>query len=294
LAEVPGGRAKQGGIRVGREAAAAILAARQNDGSFGSQSWAIGDQPGQWRPTPPFFGSGGAWVGHMKPFAIPSASMFGTLGPPALSSSTYADDLNEVELLGSASSTVRTPDQTEAAIWWHDRHLVEWEIKRQLATTQRLNTLEAARMFALVDITQVDAAIVCFTEKERWSFWRPITAVQLADSDGNPATAGDPAWTPLLITPPFPEYTSGHLCGTAALMDTLKFFFRRDDVAFSAYSVDSGTTRHFGSFSQALAEVLEARIWGGVHFRSADIDGASIGTGVSAYVTHHYFRRVRR
>jgi hypothetical protein len=220
--------------------------------------------------------------------------MFRTPGPPALSSSAYADDLNEVKELGSVSSTVRTPDQTEAAIFWHDRHLAEWEIKRQVATTQRLNTLEAARMFAMVDVAQVDSGIVCFTEKEKWSFWRPITAIPLADSDGNPATAGDPAWTSLLITPPFPEYTSGHACTTSAAMHTFKFFFERDDIAFSAYSAESGTTRHFGSFSQALAEVIEARIWGGVHFRSADREGANIGTGVSTYVTHHYFRRLRR
>lgn len=294
LAEVSGGAAKQGGIRVGHEAAGALLAARQNDGAFGPETWAVGDQPGQWRPTPPFFGSGGAWVAHMKPFAIPNASMFRTPGPPALTSSAYADDLNEVQQVGSVSSTVRTADQTEAAIFWHDRHLAEWEIKRQVATTQRLNTLEAARMFAMVDVAQVDSGIVCFVEKEKWSFWRPVTAIQLADSDGNPATAADPSWMPLLITPPFPEYTSGHACTTSAAMHTFEFFFGRDDIAFSASSAESGTTRHFGSFSQALAEVIEARIWGGVHFRSADREGANIGAGVSTYVTHHYFRHLRR
>ena len=123
LAEVPGGIARRGGIRVGREAAAAIIEARHNDGAFGSQTWVVGDQPGQWRPTPPFFGSGGAWVAHLEPFAIPGTEAFRTPGPPALTSRAYADDLNEVQLLGSASSAVRSLDQTQAAIWWHDRQL---------------------------------------------------------------------------------------------------------------------------------------------------------------------------
>jgi len=139
-------------------------------------------------------------------------------------------------------------------------------------------------MFAMVDLAQADAAIVCFTEKATWSFWRPVTAVQLADTDGNPATTGDPAWMPLLITPPFPDYTSGHTCASGASMTMFRTFFHRDDIAFSAFSEASGTTRHFTSFSQALTEVINARVWGGIHFRSADIDGARIGAQVAGFV----------
>ena len=293
LAALPEGRSTQGGIAVGRQAAAAMLEARKDDGAFGSEIWAVGTLPGQWRPTPPFFGFGGAWVGQVKPFTIPDPALFRISGPPALTSGAYADDLNEVQLIGAASSPVRTPDQTDAALWWHDRRLVEWQIKRQVATSQRLDIVEAARMFAMVNFAQVDTAITCFQEKDTWSFWRPITAIPLADSDDNPATGADPAWTPLLVTPPHPEYPSGHSCATAAAMGTLAFFFGRDDIAFSAYSVDSGTTRRFHSFSQAVAEVIEARIWGGIHFRSADVQGAQIGAAVSDYVTRHYFRRLR-
>jgi hypothetical protein len=293
LAALPEGRSKQGGISVGSQAAAAMIEARQNDGAFGPETWAVGPLPGAWQPTPPFFGSGGAWVAHLEPFTISDPSLFRSSGPPALSSRTYAEDLNEVKLIGSASSTVRTPDQTDAAIWWHDRRLVEWQIKRQVALSQRLDTLEAARMFAMVNFAQVDTAISCFMEKDTWSFWRPITAITLADTDGNPATEANPAWTPRLVTPPHPEYTSGHSCATAAAMRTLAFFFGRDDISFSAYSVDSGTTRRFRSFSHAVAEVIEARIWGGIHFRSADVQGAKIGAAVSDYVTRHYFRRLR-
>jgi len=294
LAAIPDGAGKQSGISVGRQAAAAMVAARQNDGSFGDQTWAVGTQPGQWRPTPPTFAADGAWVAHVKPFVIPSVSRFLTSGPPALTSAAYARDLNEVKAVGAANSTVRTPDQTDAAIWWHDRHLTEWEIKRQLAVGQHLDVLQAARMFAMVDLAQADAAIVCFTEKATWSFWRPVTAVQLADTDGNPATAGDPAWMPLLITPPFPDYTSGHACASGASMTMFRAFFHRDDIAFSAFSEASGTTRYFTGFSQALTEVINARVWGGIHFRSADIDGARIGAQVAGFVARRAFQPIRR
>ncbi|WP_208802076.1 vanadium-dependent haloperoxidase [Microbispora triticiradicis] len=249
----------------------------------------MGTRPGQWRPAPPAFASDGAWVGHLKPFLIPSASMFRTSGPPALTSRRYARDLNEVKTVGSATSTVRTTDQTQAAIWWHDRHLAEWEIKRQLATRQRLDTLQVARMFAMVDLAEIDATIACFDEKAAWNLWRPVTAIRLADTDGNPETAADPAWTPLLVTPPHPDYTSGHTCFTAASMSALRHFFGRDDIPFSGYSADSGTTRYFRGFSQALAEVVDARVWGGVHTRTADERGAQIGARVTAYMAAHYF-----
>ncbi|WP_250034930.1 vanadium-dependent haloperoxidase [Paractinoplanes maris] len=112
-----------------------------------------------------------------------------------------------------------------------------------------------------------------------------------AASDGNPLTTADPSWTPLLITPPFPDYTSGHTCSTSTIMSTMRAFFGRDDIPFSAYSADSGTTRSFPSFSAALDEVVEARVWGGVHYRSADVQGARIGAGVAKYVLAHEFRR---
>jgi hypothetical protein len=290
LGAIPDGPSKRAGVAVGARSAAAMIAARQDDGAFGDQTWKVGTGPGQWRPTPPLFASDGAWLGYVKPFLLPRASMFRTSGPPALTSRSYARDVNEVKLVGSASSTARTPDQTQAAIWWHDRHSTGWEIKRQLATTARLSNLQTARMFAMVDLTVADAGIACFNEKDAWSFWRPITAIQLADTDGNPDTGPDPDWTPLLITPPFPEYTSGHACATGARMSTLTFLFGRDDVAFSAYSADADATRYFTSFSQAAAELVNARIWGGLHFRTADVDGARLGTEVSRFVTRHYFR----
>ena len=290
LAAIPNGSAKRRGISVGSQTAAAMIGARQNDGAFGNAAWPVGTGPGQWRPTPPTNANDGAWVANLKPFLIPSASMFRTSGPPALTSEQYARDFDEVKTIGAVNSPIRTADQTQAAIWWHDRHLGEWEIKRQLATTQRLNTLQTARMLAMVDLAETDATTACYNEKGAWMFWRPVTAVQLADTDGNPATEADPGWMPLLVTPPHPDFTSGHTCFTAASMLALRYFFGRDDIPFSAYSEASGTTRYFSSFSQAIAEVIEARIWGGIHTRTADVEGAKIGAKVTAYMISHYFR----
>ncbi|MEX5637462.1 vanadium-dependent haloperoxidase [Parafrankia sp. FMc2] len=290
MARIPDDTARRSGVAVGGQTAAAMIRARQNDGAFGDPAWPVGSQPGQWRPTPPTFASDTAWVANLRPFLIPSASMFRSAGPPALTSAQYARDLNEVRTIGAVNSTTRTADQTQAAIWWHDRHLGEWEIKRQLATGQRLNLLQTARMFAMVDLAEADATTACFSEKAAWMFWRPVTAIQLADTDGNPATVADPNWMPLLVTPPHPDFTSGHACFTAGSMSALAHFFGRDDIPFSAYSANSGTTRHFRGFSHAIAEVIEARIWGGIHTRTADVEGAKIGAKVTSYMIRNYFR----
>jgi hypothetical protein len=283
LAAIPDGSSKLGGIRVGEATAAATIDSRRDDVVSGVP-WTVGTDPGQWRPTPPDYINAGAWFATLKPFVIRDVGDYSTPGPPALISTAYARDLNEVKAVGSSDSTVRTPDQTEAATWWDDPRLVEWEIKRQLATTRLLDTLQTARLFAMVDLAAVDSLIACYQEKKFWSFWRPVTAIPLADTDGNPDTAADPAWTPLRITAPSTEYPSGHACFTSATMAGLRAFFGRDDVSFSAYSADSGTTRHYVSFSQATAELVEARIWGGMHYRTASVDGRKLGAGVSREV----------
>jgi hypothetical protein len=150
--------------------------------------------------------------------------------------------------------------------------------------SQRLGLVSAARLLALVNIAVTDATTACFNEKRHWGFWRPVTAVQIAGADGNPATTADPTWMPLLITPGSPDHTSGHACATGASMTALRLFFGRDRIAFSATSADTGTTRHCRSFSQALTELINARVWGGIHFRSADVQGAGVGRAVSGDV----------
>ena len=291
LAAIRDGRSKRGGIAVGEAAAEAMIDARRNDGAFSNALWRVGTAPGDYRLTPPGFVNVGAWFATLKPFVIDDPADYTTPGPPALTSAAYARDMNEVKTLGSATSTVRTSDQTEAAIWWDDPRLVEWSIKRQLATTHRLGPLQTARMFAMVDVAAVDALIACYKEKLFWSFWRPVTAIPLADTDGNPATIADPAWTPLRVTAPSAEYPSGHACFTAATMTALRKYFGRDDISFSAYSADSGTTRRYDRLSVALAELAEARIWAGVHYRFAADDGRRLGTTVAGDVLSHEFGR---
>jgi PAP2 superfamily len=295
LAAIPDDPSKLHGIAVGEAAAAAMIDARRDDGAFANVPWTVGTEPGQWRPTPPDYFNVGAWFAFLKPFVIRDPGDFSTPGPPALTSAAYARDLNEVKAVGSATATspVRTPDQREAAIWWDDLRLVEWEITRQLATTHRLDTLQTARLFAMVDMAAVDTMIACYQEKKFWSFWRPETAIQLADTDGNPATAADPAWMPLRITHPSTEYPSGHACFTSATVAGLRKFFGRDDLSFSAYSADSGTTRHYDSLSEAMAELVEARIWAGLHFRTASEDGRTLGKAVARDVLGRKFGRTR-
>jgi hypothetical protein len=290
LAAVPDGRAERNGIRIGAATAAAMIADRRDDGAFSDATWPVGTAPGQYRLTPPGFVQSGAWYAFLKPFAVDDPTVYRVPGPPALTSAAYARQLDEVKSLGSATSSTRTPDQTEAATWWDDFRMVEWYIKRGLATDHRLGPLQTARMLAMVDMSTVDALISCYQQKRRWSFWRPVTAVPLADTDGNPATVADPAWTPLRVTAPSAEWPSGHACYTSAVMTALRTFFGRDTVSFGAASTDSGTTRSFRSFSAARAELIEARIWAGVHYRGATVHGDRLGEAVTRELVATEFR----
>ncbi|MFI5897321.1 vanadium-dependent haloperoxidase [Actinoplanes sp. NPDC051513] len=293
LAVTSEGLPKRSGIRVGEAAAAAMIADRRNDGAFSDATWPVGTAPGAYRLTPPGFVQAGAWYPFLKPFAVDNPAAYRVPGPPALAGAAYARQLNEVKSLGSATSTTRTRDQTEAATWWDDYRQVEWYIKRGVATDHRLSPLETARMLAMVDVSTADALISCYGQKRYWSFWRPVTAIPLADTDGNPATVADPAWTPLRVTAPSPEWPSGHACYTSAIMTALRKFFGRDDLSFSAYSADSGTTRHFDSLSAARAELIEARIWAGVHYRGATVNGDRLGETVTREVLAKEFGRRR-
>jgi hypothetical protein len=158
-----------------------------------------------------------------------------------------------------------------------------------VATGQQLDITGAARMLAMTDLAGADAMINCWNDKYHYDFWRPISAIRLADTDSNTATVADPSWTPLLVTPAFPDHPSGHSCEAGAIFNTLQAFFGTDKIAFSAFSNNSGTTRSFSRFSSALKEVLDARVWGGIHFRTADMQGSVIGLKVAQYLVKHAF-----
>ncbi|MDQ1495268.1 MAG: hypothetical protein QOG69_1751 [Actinomycetota bacterium] len=308
LNAIPAGAAKNGGIAAGEAAAAAMIAARTNDGRNPTTPFpfVFGTTPGVWRISSPLLPPDPtAWVGNVTPFLVPSAEMLRTKGPNKLTSKAYADDFNEVKSLGSLSSTTRTADETNAAIFWQAQPFALYGgVMRQLSTRFELSTADNARLFAMVSLAGADGAIGCWNDKYYWNFWRPFDAIRLAATDGNPATEADPAWRPLfdpstattppLSTPNFPDHPSGHSCVSSAILNTMRRFFGSDDIAFDIVSTRfPGTpaqTRHFDSFSAALAEVIDARVWGGIHFRTADEQGAKLGRTVANWEHSHYFK----
>lgn len=296
LAAIADGPAEQGGIDAGERAAAAMLAARANDGRNAPITWVSSTQRGKWRPVPPEFMSwSDAWVGEVTPFVFPDVEDLRSTGPHKLSGRRYAKDFNEVKASGSLTSTTRTPDQTDAALFHNDTVDQFARTMRHLSTSQGLDTTETARLLAMGHLAMADSIIACFNDKYRWSSWRPITAIHEAGSDGNPQTHPDAGWQPLVVNfqAGFPEHPSGHACVAAALAHTLKHAFGTDKVAFSTFGSLSGTTRSFSGFTQYLDEVLDARVWAGVHFRTADDQGARIGRNVAAYLNRKHFPKLR-
>jgi hypothetical protein len=301
VADTPPG-AKAGGIAAGNAAAATMLATRANDGRNPKPPFTppVGTAPGAWRPTPPLFQLDPApWVGNVRPFVVPNVQTLRTRPPNALTSRAYARDFNEIKDVGSQHSTTRTTDETSAAIFWQDHVFALWNRTfRTLAVNRQLSIVDNARLFAAENLAAADAAIGCWKNKYLWNAWRPITAIREAASDGNQATQADTEWTPLfdpstpspppaLVTPPFPEYPSGHNCAAGAILRTLRYFFHTDRVAFSAFSNKTGTTRSFRSLSDALEENINARVWAGIHFRTADLAGAALGKKVARYLHRH-------
>jgi PAP2 superfamily len=301
----PGSRAA--GIAIGEATARVMLIARLNDGRFGPSPTLYPQAPGIWRPTPPNYAYDPApWVGNVRPFLIPSAEMLRTDGPNALNSDAYAEDFNELKKVGSLYSRTRMPDQTDAAIFWQGHAPALFNgIFRTLAASRNLSVADSARLFAMENLAAADASIACWNDKYYWQFWRPITAIREANTDGNPATAANPSWLPLfdpatpicnpplLVTPPFPEHPSGHACNTGAFVHTLQNFFGTDKIAVTAFSSKSCTTRSFERFSDILSEVIDARVWAGIHFRTADTQGAVLGKKVAQYMKKHYFQPVQ-
>jgi hypothetical protein len=301
LAAIPDGPAETGGVEVGAAAAAAMLAARTGDGRFTPFTVIQGTEPGEWRSTA--FSNGNPlvepapWVGNVTPFIVPDVEALRSEGPNPLTSAAYAEDFNEVKRFGSLTSTVRTDDQTEAAVFWQANGAALFNgLFRQLADTQDLGIAEAARMFAMADLAGADGAIACWNDKYYYRFWRPLTAIRLADTDGNPATIADPDWTPLfssappLTTPPFPDHPAGHTCISGAVVETLKDLFGTDKVSFTMSSSLSGTTREFDRFSVAMREIIDARVWAGIHFRTADTQGHVMGRKVAHILKGNYFQ----
>jgi hypothetical protein len=297
LATIPDGRSKRRGVRVGNAAAEAMIAARTGDGRFGAAFFPVGNEPGEWRPVLPMFANDPlAWLGQVKPFLIRRPSQFRSEGPYALTSAEYAAELNEVKELGSAGSTTRTFDQTEAARYWNENPPRTWNrIYRTLSTQAGLNLTQNARYFAMLYLTTADAFISVWNDKRFWSFWRPITAIREADTDDNPATEADTGWLPLIATPPYPDHPSGHAGLSGSAVATLQDFFGTDTVALTDTNLGTpppARTRSWTSFSQMIDEVVYARMWSGIHTLNPDQQGAKIAQQVADYRQARYFQPV--
>ncbi len=307
IAAIPAGPMRDGGVAAGEAAAAAMLTARANDGRGGPFTFVIGNDPGDWRPLTPTALDPAAWVGNVLPFVIESPWQFRTRGPNALTSRAYTRDFEEVKRVGSLTSTARTADQTMAAIFWQAQPMALYGgALRQLSAKRGLDIADNARLFAMTGIAAADGAISCWNDKYHWNFWRPMAAIREAAADGNPATVADPQWKPLfdpstvtvppgsLITPAFPDHPSGHGCVSGGVLHTAQAFFGTDKLAFDIVSSRfPGRPRHFDRFSQALKEVVDARVWGGIHFRYADEQGAAIGKKVARWLRTYYFQPIR-
>ena len=293
LAGLPAGEAKQGGIAVGEIAAAAMLTARTGDGRGGAYRFPAPTAPrvGEWRPVLPAFANDpAAWIKDVRPFLIRDPARYASDGPYPLASRQYTRDFNEVKAIGSFTSAVRTADQTDQARFWAEGPQPWTRAARQLATDRRLSKSDTARMFAMLYMTGADAAISTWTDKARWLFWRPITAIREAAADGNPDTAADATWLPLINTPGYPDQPSGLSSLSAAMAESLEAVFGHR-VRFSVASLSSNTTRSYRSFAHAVDEVVDARVYSGIHFRKADVDGAVLGEDVARDGLKEHFER---
>jgi PAP2 superfamily len=296
------------GTAVGAQAAANILALRSNDGRFptGQSPFVGGTAPGEWRPTPsllpgpPPSSAPGLtpWVAGVRPFTLKSTSQFRPGPPPDLDSKEWARDYREVQSVGSLSSTTRTAEQTDIGYFWADSGPVLWQNALRNISANHLNDIgDSARMYALAEVALADAQIACWETKYFYTFWRPITAIRLGDQDGNPATEVDPDWQPLINTPNFPEYPSGHAAISGAISHVLRLFFHSNVLSFEMTTTNPMAlqkTRTFTRLSQAEQEVVDARVYVGIHYRNSDTTARAQGRRVSNWVFKHYFRPVRR
>lgn len=295
------------GIAAGTAAAAGIIALRANDGRFppGQIPFVGSNAIGQWRPTDSFQGSPPTpapfspmavpWVAKVTPFTLKSGDQFRASPPPPLDSHEYTKAYNEVKAMGARFNSSRTTDQTNLALFWAANYPAVWNsVVRALATSQSLGIGDHARLSALVNFAMADSAITAWDSKVTYNFWRPLTAIRLGNDDPNPDTVGDPTWEPLVNTPNYPDHTSGANNSTGAATRSLALFFGTDAITFTVNTTNTTPgipqTKTYHRFSDAAADVVEARIWEGIHFRFADEDARKQGRHVAQWVFGHFLK----
>jgi hypothetical protein len=290
------------GLLVGEKVAAGILPLRRTDPVPLPPPFTGGTGIGQWRPTPSFLGSPPAppsgapmavhWLAGFDPFTLTSPTRFRADPPPALTSERYRKDYDEVKKLGSFGSTDRTPEQKDIAYFYSENFLAQWNrALRGIATKHLRRTGDSARLFALANMSVADALISSWESKKFYNVWRPITAINEGDNDGNPGTVGDPTWQSLINNPNYPDYTSGANNVTGAMTRTLSLFFNRDRMTFEVTSLAPlaiQKTRVYNRFSEAADDVVDARIYLGIHFRFADTAARKQGQRVAEWAFNHF------
>jgi hypothetical protein len=293
LAAVPDGSAENKGVALGQSVALHLLDLRANDGANATVTYTPGNDPGDWQLTPPL--NRPPLVPHwgsVTPFTMTSGDQFRPAGPPALTSADYTAAFNEVKELGSANSTTRTTEETEIAKFWADSSVPHWnKIAATVSEDQGLSLPETARLFAMMNLATADAYISSFEAKYVYNFWRPITAIRAADTDGNSDTLADPSWSPLIVNPQMPAYASGHSTFGGAAAVVLAGFFGTDDIAFSSTSDFmgmAGVTRSFDSFSEAAEENARSRMLAGIHWSFDNDDGLLAGRALGEYVVDNF------
>lgn len=283
LAAIPEGEAKRRGVEIGVATARSALAARARDGRPVTVRSEVGTKPGEFRGANSVL----AFAAGLRPFAIPRAKPFLPPAPPPLASAAYARDYAEVKAFGGAESALRSPAQLEAARFHTEPPFPFWS--RNFASLATGSPAENARLLAQLYVTEADAALVCFAAKMQFFAWRPESAIPLAGEDGNAATVPDPAWKPALPTPNHPEYPAAHGCLVGGLKGVLAAVGRaREPLAFD--STVTGTTRRYADADALVREIADARVHGGMHFRTATQRGTQLGERVAAWIAKRHFR----
>lgn len=288
MAATADGGAWANGVAVGERVAAALLEERRTDGAAAANTYRPVTAAGTYVPTAlPIVP---AW-GSVKPFAIKSGDQFRSAAPYELSSAAWATDYNEVKRLGAKTGSTRTAEQTEIARFWEFTGPGTYlPVARQVIAARKLDQLESARVYALVAMAASDALVAVFDAKYTFMFWRPITAIRNGDQDGNDATNRDEAWEPLISTPMHPEYPCAHCISQTAVASVLSTLYG-DTVAFALTSpTAAGVTRRYTRLSDYAIEVLNARIYDGVHYRKSGEVGAAMGRAIAAYIVENTLR----
>jgi hypothetical protein len=299
LSIVPEGRAKARGVKLGTAVGQLILDTRADDGWNDVNPFNPSPAPGIWKPTPPAFAAmPEPQFQNVRPFTIESRTQFFLPPPPALASLDYQHAFNEVKSVGQDASTTRTADLTHIAHFWFEAPYDSWSrIAGILQTDNGYDLHQTARLYALVNMVVADGLVSGWYWKRQYAFWRPITAIREAGTDGNPGTNEDPTWQPLRATPGHPDHPSTHSVTGGAAAEVLRQFVRSDRHRFcmtTLTALPSGSTRCFESFSQAQEENTTSRVYAGIHFRTAIQAGDHLGRRIGRFAFEHVLRPLRR